>query len=322
MRLWPHQEEAIRICAEQHQRPRSRVLQQAPPGTGKTEIAVRAALSFLQVRPFGRALIAVPTAPILDQFAQRVSWSTRERFAVEKAERHAPRSARLVLASQASLWGRLDKYARDTLLIFDEAHHANFDAPENLRLVESFDHVLGLSASPWSVGCTALFAGGLHLVLGLEDAQRQGLSPPYELHGWTEPRGPFGLVFCASNAECEARAAAHSGSSWVGINSGEVPERIAAWKAGKLGVLYANRMLCEGFDEPRCCAVWITVESESEIRYVQMAGRALRQAPGKVARLYCESAVIRSRLGEALARCRTSSQARRMTTGIKLELVK
>jgi hypothetical protein len=64
-------------------------------------------------------------------------------------------------------------------------------------------------------------------------------------------------------------------------------------------------MLGEGFDEPRCLAVWIAVESESDIRYVQMAGRALRQLPGKVAKLFCESGTIRRRLSRALARCHT-----------------
>ncbi len=304
MKLWPHQQEAISVCAEMHRRARSRVLQQAPPGTGKTEIAARVALAFLKSRPFGRALLAVPTEPILDQFCGRLSWMTSIPVAIEKAEKHAPRGARLIVGSVNSLWSRLHGYDRDTLLIFDEVHHANLDAVENLRVTECFNHVLGLSASPWSRGCEALFRDGAHLILGLDEAQRQGLSPPFELHGWTEePHGPFSLVFCSSNAECEARAAAHPGSSWVGVNSGQVPERIAAWKAGRIEVLYANRMLMEGFDEPRCDRVWITVESESDIRYVQIAGRALRQRPGKTAHLYCLTSSIRSRLSHALRRC-------------------
>src|SRR5262249_37751533 len=116
-RLWPHQLRALEVCRELHQGDRSRVLLQFPPGTGKTECAVLIALAWLALRPFGRVIIVVPTEPILLQFFRRLALATTIPIAVEKAERHAPAGARLVVASQNSLWSRLHKYAEDTLLI-------------------------------------------------------------------------------------------------------------------------------------------------------------------------------------------------------------
>lgn len=302
MALWPHQSRALEVCTEAHRAERSRVLVQLPPGTGKTEIAVHAGFSWLRARPFGRVLHCVSSLPVLKQFHARLAELTTQPVHVEQAERQALRNARLVVATQQTIWNRLEKYADSTLLIFDECHHGNLDAPENLGLVERFAHVVGLSATPWSRGCTRLFAGYSSSFLSMSAAISAQFCAPYELADWTEPRGPLGLVFCGSNAECARRAAAHPGSSWVGIDSGSVPERIAAWKAGRIGVLYANRMLLEGFDEPRCSAVWISRDSDSDIAYVQMAGRAMRYRPGKVARVYCESSSIRAGVAAALAR--------------------
>ncbi len=301
MKLWPHQEEAIKVCAEAHRRARSRVLVQYPTAAGKTAVAIRVALLYLQ-RPFARVLIVVPTAPILHQFVQRLAACTRHRIHIEKAQQRAAVGARLVVASQNSLWDRLGAYDRQTLCLYDECHHANLDAAENLKIAESFAHVVGLSATPWSRGCVRLFADAARVVLPLATAQAQGFVAPLSIADWRTPEGPHGIVFCSTNAEAEGLAAAHPGATWIGVNSGQVEARIAAWRAGKHPVIYANRMLGEGFDEPRVPGVWITAESDSDIRYMQMAGRALRALPGKRAHLYPRTPEIAARLRRALER--------------------
>lgn len=131
-RLWPHQDEALHLCQRAHAETSSRLLFQFPPGTGKTEVAVRAALDWMKRRPFGRVVTAVPTAPILDQFYRRLALSCPSPVAIDKAGKHALPTARCVVASINSLWGRLDKYDPDVLLIYDEAHHANLEAEENV----------------------------------------------------------------------------------------------------------------------------------------------------------------------------------------------
>lgn len=301
MKHWPHQAAAIAACEAAHAQPRSRVLVQFPTGAGKTEVAIAAAVRYAR-RPFGRVLLVLQSGPILEQFARRLATQTRLPIAIDKAERHAPYGARLVLASQNSLWDRLTRYDPKTLCIYDECHHANFDAAENLKIAQSFDHVVGLSASPWSRGCEAMFADAARFVLTLDQAQQAGVVAPLSLLPWDAPQGPHGLVFCGSNEGAEASAKKLPGASWVGVNSGDVAARIAAWRAGRHPVLFANRMLSEGFDEPACADVWISVESDSDIRLVQMAGRALRARPGKVARVRCRTPAIARLLRRALLR--------------------
>ena len=305
MQLWPHQIEALQVCARAHTQRRSRVLVQVPPGTGKTEIAARVALSWVAARPFGRVVVCVSSAPVLEQFARRLRASTRLPIGIERAQLRAPSSARLVVATQQSLWGRLAKYPRDTLLIYDECHHGNLDAPENLRLAQSFDHVLGLSATPWSPGCEKLFAESHRVTLPLFQAEQAQLIAPHQILPWTDPAGPLALVFLASNQACEERSRKTPRSTWIGV---QVPElqrraRIQHWRAGAVPILYANRMLLEGFDEPRCPHIWLDKETDSQIMLVQMAGRALRYRPGKVARLYCATAEGEEQLRAALQRC-------------------
>lgn len=301
MILWPHQRDALLACERWHRQRRSRLLVQAPPGTGKTEVACRAALSFLANRPFGRAVICVSSLAILGQFHRRLAALTRIPIAIEQADREAGRE-RLVIASVASLRGRLAKYSASTLLVLDEAHHANEAAQVTQQTAQHFDHVLSLTASPWSEGVLDELGQSERLLLRYSEALRCGLISPYELKPWTDPVGPFGLVFCSSNQAARKCAAQLPNASWVGINSGEVSTRIARWKTGQLGLLCANRMLWEGFDEPRCAAVWIDRATESEIALVQMAGRALRYQPGKVARIYSRTPEARLRLAAAMLR--------------------
>lgn len=301
MQLWPHQRDALAACSRWHRLKRSRVLVQAPPGTGKTEVACRAALSYIAASPFGRAVICVSSLAILGQFHRRLAALTRIPIGIEQAQREAGRE-RLVIASVSSLRGRLSKYASNTLLVLDEAHHANEAAEVTNETARYFDHVLSLTASPWSEGVLDELGRSEIVSLRYSEALLSRLISPYEINQWTEPVGPFGLVFCSSNLAARRTAAKLPGASWVGIDSGEVSTRIAKWKTGQLGLLCANRMLWEGFDEPRCAAVWIDRETESEIALVQMAGRALRFKPEKTARIYCRTPEQRLRLAAAMLR--------------------
>lgn len=302
MDLWPHQRDALAASIRWHRLKRSRLLVQAPPGTGKTEIACRVALSYVTDRPFGRAIICVSSLAILGQFHKRLAAMTKTPIAIEQAQRRA-HCERLVIASLASLRGRLDSYRSNTLLILDEAHHANDDAQITLDTADHFDHCLSLTASPWAEGVLDHLGASERLQLTYSAALRSGLVAPYQLKSWEEPRGPFGLVFCTSNQAARQRAAQLGRlASWVGIDSGEVFTRIARWKTGQIGILCANRMLWEGFDEPRCGSVWIDRDTESEIALVQMAGRALRHLPGKTAVIYTRTPEQKLRMASALLR--------------------
>lgn len=307
--LWEHQKDALALCSERQRRETSRVLVRLPPGTGKTEIGAQAAIQWVMGGSFRRALISVPTGQILANFYRRLVNLTRLPVAVERAHQVDLLKSRIVVASQPTLWSRLAKFGDDTLCVIDECHHANLDAPENLRIIERFRHVVGLSATPWSNGCTALFSSADTFAMTLDDAQRQGFVCDYQVLPWIEPCGPWGLVFCETNAECERRSAAQPGSSWIGVSvaPGLVSARVRAWKGRQVGVLYVNRMLLEGFDEKRCGHVWIARECESQIMIVQMVGRALRAVPGKRASIFCSSPTMAERVHQALQRLNTHS---------------
>ena len=72
---------------------------------------------------------------------------TRTPFYVEKAERKRPATSLITLARDASLWRRLANYPTKTVLLFDEGHPSGRPAECNLRSVERFDKVIGLSAA-------------------------------------------------------------------------------------------------------------------------------------------------------------------------------
>lgn len=304
MRLWKHQQEALDLCRAQLRDEGSRVLVQFPPGAGKTEVGALCAVEWLKGAPFRSVLIAVPTAPILRQYHKRLVQLTTIPISVEKATRVVQGRPRLTLASQASLWKRIERYSTDTLFIIDECHHSNYDAPENLRLVQRFSRVVGLSASPWSQGCSELFGQSDSYFMSLREAQEAHLAAPYEIKPWSPERGPWALVFCSTNNECAERSAARPGSSWIGVNvpAALVSQRVRAWQGRRLDVLYVNRMLLEGFDEKRCSNVWIAKDCESQIMIVQMVGRALRYVSGKCAQIYCTSPQMIERVQAALER--------------------
>lgn len=304
MKLWPHQQEAIETCSNSFRRGNiSRTLVQFPTGTGKTEVAVQVALDYVCSAPFRRCLIAVSSSSVLQQFYRRLCASTCLPIGIDRADNHAPGAAKIIVGTRNSLWGRLAKYRADTLLIDDECHHSNYEARENLRIVQTFQHVVGLSATPWTEGCLKVFGGGAKVFLSLTAAIRQGLVCPYQLLPWCAPAGPLGLVYCDSNRAAERLSHAIPGSTWIGVNSGAVAARIAAWMRGQHPVLVANRMLTEGFDCPRLSRVWLDKNTDSQLLLVQCAGRALRAQPGKEASIYCASEDTAELLRSAFLRC-------------------
>lgn len=189
MDLWPHQRKALEAAERWHRKTRSRVLVEAPPGTGKTEIACRSALAFVKARPFGRAVICVSSLAILGQFHRRMAALTTIPIGIEQAERHT-RTERIVIASLSSLRGRLEKYDPKNLLVLDEAHHANDDAAATQETADRFSHVLSLTASPWSEGALSFLADSERIKLRYSEALNSGLCAPYQLKSWKIPADP------------------------------------------------------------------------------------------------------------------------------------
>lgn len=119
-----------------------------PTGGGKTVV-----FSHLAARQPGRTLILAHREELLEQAQSKLHASTGIRAEIEKAERHASRDARVVVASVQSLIGdnRRESWAPDhfNLVVVDEAHHALSDSYR--KVLSRFDghaRVLGVTATP------------------------------------------------------------------------------------------------------------------------------------------------------------------------------
>jgi superfamily II DNA or RNA helicase len=288
---WPHQAEALARCwAFVQEKGRARGLVQMPTGTGKSRLmrALTYALVAVQRRP---VVIAVPTEEILEQLIADVRRETRTPFYVDKAAQRRPATSLITLASHATLWRRLDRYPERSALLFDECHHSGRPAECNLRSLERFEKVIGLSASPWSPECAEIYEDRILYRYGLSRAIEEGRLCGYVLEPMPEEvptPTSHELYFCASNTRARELAAACPNSAYLGYETRERADRVAAFRASRVRRLYLNRCLTEGFDCPQVGRVFIERPSESALLLYQMAGRALRRShAGKLARLFC-----------------------------------
>jgi superfamily II DNA or RNA helicase len=288
---WPHQVEAFDRCWAFLQRPGSpaRGLVQMPTGTGKS--ALMRALTHALVEARRPVVIAVPTEEILEQLITDLRRETRTPFYVDKAERRRPATSLITLASQATLWRRLALYPERSVLLFDECHHSGRPAECNVKSLQRFQTVIGLSASPWSPECAEIYQDRILYRYGLSRAIEEGRLCGYVIEPMPEavPEPTrHELYFCASNARARELAASCPGAAYLGHETEERAELVAGFRAGRVKRLYLNRCLTEGFDCPQVGRVFVDRPTESELLLYQMAGRALRRShSGKLARLFC-----------------------------------
>uniref|UniRef100_UPI0035DA0C11 DEAD/DEAH box helicase n=1 Tax=Peribacillus butanolivorans TaxID=421767 RepID=UPI0035DA0C11 len=96
-----------------------------------------------------------------------------------------------------------------------------------------------------------------------------------------------GVVFTPTVATAQAAAAALEAAGitaapvWGGMSRDDRRATLARYSAGDVQVLTNCMVLTEGFDAPHTSCAVIARPTKSPGLYVQMAGRALRPAPGK-----------------------------------------
>lgn len=154
MNLRPYQQEVLKAVSRGWGEPGdepSRQLVVAPTGAGKT--IMFAEMARLKQGVGQRSLILAHREELIEQAVAKIRSATGIVAEVEKAERHASRSAPVVVASVQTLTrqARLDTWRPDHfgLVVADEAHHAISDSWQTvLRRFHDHADIVGVTATP------------------------------------------------------------------------------------------------------------------------------------------------------------------------------
>ena len=297
-----HQAEAIAFCQQILKSGHARCVVQMPTGSGKSFVIRRLAQEW--IKNGGSAYVLCPTEEVISQ--QRID-SLKEGMipVIEKAEHHASPFARYIIGSFHTMWRRYQKHRREkTLVLIDECHHFNYDAPTNCKIASIFERAIGFSATPWSAGCLDFFENRSH-IYPLSYAIREQVNCTYSIQDWLEPvPGKYQIVYCSSYEEVRRMCQRIAPSDFAVYQVADARRTISRFRFGLLGTIVVNRMLTEGFDQPQIKRVWIARDTMSEIAALQMAGRAFRPYKGQNAIVYTQSEQTRDALLSALDRAR------------------
>ena len=307
--LRPYQCEAIAAVRSEMARGHRRVVLVMPTGAGKTMTAcdiVRRALD-----RGGSVLWLAHRTEIIDQCASHL-----ERYGLEagvisaSSTRNPLPESRVQVASIQTLLAR-DARPRATLIVYDECHHASEDgAPHWASLLAAYPStpIVGLTATPErgdGTGLGPLFNG---LVVGatVADLTRDGhlvpcriLRPGRTLRSSQIAQDPVDayaahaqgrqvLIFAQRVDQAQdiavrmAAAGAPSSCIHAGTPAGERREAIAAFRSGLIRCLTCVAVLTEGTDLPSAEVCILARGAGSSGVYLQMVGRVLRPAPGKL----------------------------------------
>jgi superfamily II DNA or RNA helicase len=250
---------------------------QAPPGTGKSFVGYAVAARWLAASAAHRVFWATPSVALCEQ-AQATAWRHVSTPAfLCRAMIRAPAGARFVVTTHQSAIRYLATARQTDLLIFDEAHHANQHALGNYATCARHTQCLGLSASPWSIGCEVAFPQ--RWAYPLTQALADGVLVPPRIHeGSPRDSVPYTLQFVDSVRE--ARMAAQRGGAISFVQADPI-HALAPWLTGRVHDLYVCGRLGEGYDVPPCARVVIHRETKSPIWIYQAIGRALRRHQSK-----------------------------------------
>lgn len=294
-----YQTEAIDFCLNSLST-KQRAVVQLPTGAGKSLVLLKVAEAWLRNR--GRVYLIAPSAETVYQLR---TLAARLGFLAELdiAERSASPFAPFVISTYNCAWLRCKQRSfTNTLCIFDECHHINYAAPVNQSILNCFTHAIGLSATPWSIGCLKFFNHNLY-IYKLSSAISEGVNSEYQICPWSEPSsGAYQIIYTNRTdslaAYCQ-RLRACDYAIWARKDARNI---ISKFRQGIVGTIVVNRMLTEGFDQPEIKQLWIAKNTRSRIAMMQMAGRALRPFQNKRARIFIANATLRTFMEKALRR--------------------
>jgi len=283
VQLRAYQSDAVQYALD-HLAGRKRCVIQLPTGTGKSLVLLYIARGWL--RQGKRVYLIAPSAETVAQL-NLLTLFLGIRAVFDIGPEAAPSLAPFVITTYATAWRRFRAWVKpETLVLMDECHHVNYTAPVNLKILQSFPLAIGASATPWSRGCLAFFDGKRH-VYRLSESIAAGHNAPYRIERWQAPQPVASPIIYTGNGEDLGQFCASLKSSDYAIyqrrNARLIIQR---YRNEMIKAIVVRRMLTEGFDNPRCKAVYIARQTRSRIAAMQMAGRALRPHRNQEATIY------------------------------------
>lgn len=304
--LRPYQERAIDALRDAYVRGRRAPCLVLPTGGGKTRIA--AAIIQAAIARGRRVLFAAHRTELIDQTVAKLADVGVTDVRVIQAARDEGRAdAPVIVGSIQTLttdrW--VDGIPAVDLAILDECHHAVCGSWRRVLKPHPRALLLGLTATPERgdgqplgdlfdelvVGATVRELTDLgHLVPCRVwapdrqlDAGKLALDPvdAYEQHGQGRPA----IVFAATIAHARELAVRFGDRADVVTGTGSRDARRVAlerFAAGELRVIVNVAVLTEGFDCPSAAVAILARRMRHAGTYLQMVGRVLRPAPGKL----------------------------------------
>lgn len=297
VQLRAYQSRAVDYALD-HLAGRKRCVIQLPTGTGKSLVLLHIAAQSLRQRK--RVYLVAPTEEALSQF-HRLTLLLGIRALLDIGARTAPPLAPFVITTYATAWRRFRSWVKpESLVLLDECHHVNYTAPVNLEILGAFPQAIGASATPWSRGCLDFFDGNRH-VYRLSESIAAGHNAPYRIEPWQVPQAQGSPIIYTDNGHDLRQYCANLKATDYAIYQRRNARLIIKrYQSEMLKAIVVRRMLTEGFDNPRCKAVYIARQTRSRIAVMQMSGRALRPHQGRTATIYLINPDVESLLKKAL----------------------
>lgn len=305
IQLRPYQTDAIARIRQTSQFSRA-VLVVSPTGSGKTTIASE--IARLTVARGKRVLWLAHRAELVDQAFDRLrEFGLIVGTVAAKTTRPPNPYAPVQVASIQTLIARNLRPQAD-VLIWDEAHHAPSDLWSGLATDYASSLLLGFTATPERSDGRGLGAVYTRIVTAAtvrqlvelgslvpcdirapSDRLRPGSIAQRPVDAWQQQaKGRRTIVFSPSIIAAEQHAQE--------FNDADIPARVVTgatpageraallsdYRAGRLPVIVNVYVLTEGFDAPETNCVILARGCGTAGTFLQMVGRGLRPAPGKV----------------------------------------
>jgi DNA repair protein RadD len=306
MDLRPYQQRAILDVRDLYRQGKRAIVLVLPTGSGKTRIGGELVKN--HIAKGGKVVWLAHRVELVDQAAQALEALGLDVGTVAASSRRTPRPAAPVQVSSIQTLIARDEAPEATLAVYDECHHAV--APEYLTLFQRYAGAvrIGLTATPeradgkglgeafdaLAVGATIseLTALGFLVPCNVEAparALKSGQIAQRPVDAYLEfAVGRRTLVYsphikAAEEHLAELRAEGVNAQIITGdTHASDRALLLAQHKAGAFPVLVNCQVLTEGYDDPGVSCAILARGCGSAGLFLQIVGRILRPAPGKV----------------------------------------